>query len=360
MDPSLIDQIYEAALVPEKWPKILNAIARIAGPSAASIFLTTPDVTAWSASDFAYEATRKFVAEGWFWRGDLVRLTHAKRHAGFLREIDVMSEEEFRHEPIYLDMWSHLGIGWAAATVMPVRPGEHLTLVLTRWMDSGPFEAETVAKLDALRPHLARSALMASRFNFERARAAAEALALIGFAAAVLDETGKVLGANALIEGLAAAVDWRAGDRLALRDRAANKFLRESLSAIAHDDGVNVRSFPVRCGADGALMVAHVVPIRRSARDIFARCSAVLMLAPVSKPQAPPDGIVQSLFDLTPSEARVAGQLVTGDSVEDIALASRVSVSTVRTHVRGVLEKTGCDRQAQVVALLGGLARAPR
>jgi len=27
----------------------------------------------------------------------------------------------------------------------------------------------------------------------------------------------------------------------------------------------------------------------------------------------------------------------------------------VRTHVRGVLQKTGCRRQAEVVALLGGI-----
>ena len=35
--------------------------------------------------------------------------------------------------------------------------------------------------------------------------------------------------------------------------------------------------------------------------------------------------------------------------------AGGVSANTVRVQVRGVLEKTGCRRQTDVVALLGGL-----
>jgi hypothetical protein len=38
---------------------------------------------------------------------------------------------------------------------------------------------------------------------------------------------------------------------------------------------------------------------------------------------------------------------------------SGVSVTTVRAHVRGVLEKIGCHRQGEVVALLSGIA-SPR
>jgi DNA-binding CsgD family transcriptional regulator len=61
------------------------------------------------------------------------------------------------------------------------------------------------------------------------------------------------------------------------------------------------------------------------------------------------------LFDLTPAEARVARSLAAGKTVENIASDASVSLNTVRTHVRGVLEKTGCNRQAEVVALLTGI-----
>jgi DNA-binding CsgD family transcriptional regulator len=79
------------------------------------------------------------------------------------------------------------------------------------------------------------------------------------------------------------------------------------------------------------------------------------MLTPVATPNAPPIELVQSLFDLTPSEARVARSLVIGQTVDEMASAGNVSANTIRTHVRGVLEKTGCRRQAEVVALLASV-----
>jgi DNA-binding CsgD family transcriptional regulator len=120
--------------------------------------------------------------------------------------------------------------------------------------------------------------------------------------------------------------------------------------------GAGVRSFPVRHAGADAMMVAHVVPIRLSARDIFVRCATVLVLTPVTLPQAPPVELVQSLFDLTPAEARVARGLASGKTVENIATDGGTSANTIRTHIRGVLEKTGCNRQADVVALLTAIS----
>jgi DNA-binding CsgD family transcriptional regulator len=48
---------------------------------------------------------------------------------------------------------------------------------------------------------------------------------------------------------------------------------------------------------------------------------------------------VQSLFDLTPAEARVARSLAAGDTVEAIATSRRVSQNTIRAHVRDILKK---------------------
>jgi DNA-binding NarL/FixJ family response regulator len=51
-----------------------------------------------------------------------------------------------------------------------------------------------------------------------------------------------------------------------------------------------------------------------------------------------------------------ARSLTAGETVEAIASARRVSQNTIRTHVRGVLEKTGCNRQADIVALLSAIS----
>jgi hypothetical protein len=74
-------------------------------------------------------------------------------------------------------------------------------------------ERAVVEKLDELRPHLARSALMSARLQLERARIASETLAVIGLPALVLNEQGKVLAANHLIEALTSYIQWRPQER---------------------------------------------------------------------------------------------------------------------------------------------------
>jgi DNA-binding CsgD family transcriptional regulator len=356
MDQDLVDRIYECSFVPELWPDVLHEVGRIA-KAGASLFITKDDVISWTASKRELEATAIFVKEGWFWRGQIVARLFAARHAGFLTDLDLLTRDELDQEPIYRDMWSHYGVGWSVGTAIPIPTGEDLSIVLTRRTERGPVERAVVQKLDELRPHLARSALMAARLQLERARIASETLAALGLPALVLNDQGKVLAANHLIEALTGYVQWRVQDRVSLKDRIADQLLRDAIAAI-DVAAAAVRSFPVRDRGAEAMMVAHVVPIRLSARDIFVRCAAALVLTPVTLPQAPPVELVQSLFDLTPAEARVARSLAAGETVDAIASARGVSQNTVRDQVRGVLEKTGCHRQTDVVALLTAISPA--
>jgi len=213
-----------------------------------------------------------------------------------------------------------------------------------------------VRQLDLLRPHLARSALMSARLHLERARAVADALEMLGLPALVFAFDGRALAANALIQGETVHVRWRARDHFTLNNKTADAMFRNALASLGVDDPPTIRSFAVRDAASVAAKVAHVVPIRGASRDIFARCAGVLMLTPVALPTAPPVELIQSLFDLTPAEAGVARHLTSGENLHRIAAAGGVSTNTVRTQLRSVLKKTGCARQAEVVALLSGLA----
>jgi DNA-binding CsgD family transcriptional regulator len=355
-ESELIDRIYECGFVPELWPQVLKDTSKISESAGASLFVTNPEVTAWTASKNSRETTGRFVADGWYWQGRLMSLVHNSRHPGFLRDVDLCSQEELEAEPIYRDNWRKMGLGWGAATAFALPTGEKLSIVLSRTTAQGPADAASIQRLDVLRPHLARTAVMAARLHLERAQAASQALAALGLAALVLDEGGKVLAANALIEGLDNLVHWRAADRMTLKDRRADEMLGEALARVVLNDNGGARSFPVRDATTDALMVGHVVPIRFSARDIFARSAAVFVLMPVAAPNSPPVELVMSLFDLTPAEARVARGLAAGKTVDDLAGDNGVSPNTVRVQVRGVLEKTGCRRQTEVVALLAGIS----
>ena len=55
----------------------------------------------------------------------------------------------------------------------------------------------------------------------------------------------------------------------------------------------------------------------------------------------------------------MARGLAVGKTAEEIAAEGEVALTTVRSQIRRVLEKTGCTRQAEVAALLAGLAIGP-
>ncbi len=61
---------------------------------------------------------------------------------------------------------------------------------------------------------------------------------------------------------------------------------------------------------------------------------------------------LSAMFDLTPTEARVARHLASGLRPDEIAEQSGVAPTTIAFHLRNVFAKTGTHRQADLVALL--------
>jgi DNA-binding CsgD family transcriptional regulator len=352
----LVDQVYECSLLPELWPAALDALAAIAEARGGTLCYTaSSNNLTWTASETLCCGMRRLAKGDMLTRSERHSRLHTASHPGFLTEHDIYGEDELNNDPFYYDMLWPAGLGWAAATAVPLPTGGKVIIAVERNYARGPVEPSVIAQLDALRPHLARSAFLSAQLQLERARIASQTLSLVGLPALVFDQHGAVLAANSLIEALHGHIVWRAQDRIVFKDQNSDWLFQRAIATIDLPDMVSARSFPVRGNDTQAAMVAHVIPIRGNARDLFVQCTGVLVMTPISLPKAPPIELIQSLFDLTPAEARVARSLVAGETVEEIASASGVSNNTVRSQVRGVLEKTGCRRQAEVVALLGNV-----
>src|SRR5579871_894999 len=351
----LVDRIYECAFVPDLWPEILAELVQLGGALSGWLCISNGNVVRWTASsEQARSDLRPLMESGWIPRSERFnRLLRAKQ-TGFIPDDTLYSSpEEMRNDPAYRDMLYPRGMGWSSATAIALPTGDDMVISLERAYDQGSASPAVLETLNAVHSHLARASLVSARMQLERARAASQALALLGIPALVFADNGKVLAANELIEALSGFILWRANDRITLRDARADALLRDAIATADQDDTPSVRSFPVRIA--GSAMIAHVVPIRGSARDILFRCAAMLMLTPVTRPEAPSVELIRSLFDLTPAEARVARGLAAGQTVNVMAADSGTSTNTVRTHVNAVLTKTGFSRQSDVVALLNGL-----
>ncbi|MDR6873381.1 DNA-binding CsgD family transcriptional regulator [Bosea sp. BE125] len=61
---------------------------------------------------------------------------------------------------------------------------------------------------------------------------------------------------------------------------------------------------------------------------------------------------VQSVFGLTPKEARLACSLAEGLSLKDAAQRQGIRFKTARSYLEGIFQKTGAHQQSQLVAVL--------
>ncbi|CAM3832289.1 helix-turn-helix transcriptional regulator [Litorimonas haliclonae] len=356
MQDDLIDRIYEASFIPENWPGILDDLAGMTEAKGGLLFSARDKVLSWTTSDNLEDVFHTYVKDGWFARCDRRVCIMGKAHDSFLIENDYWSPEEFEANPIYQNFFRPRGLGCSAGTGLLLPTGDRIVFSVERTLDRGPMEKPFVERLNELRPHLARSALIAARLGLKSATGASEALTKLGLPTILLDADGAAVEMSNISEDVAAHLVIGAQNKVGLKDKQANDLFSKSLQTLHLHSDTNVNSFPLRAGDTQAAMVAHILPISRSAHDMFAKSYAILVLTPVAKKSVPPVELVRSLFDLTASEARVARKLAAGKSVEEIAEDGGVALSTVRTQLRQVMEKTGCSRQAEVVALLANLA----
>ncbi len=335
---------------------MLELLAKTTGAVGGGIFMLNGDLENWTASPALADTMSAFVKGGILKKmGQPARVDVSGQH-GFVTERDIFTLEELDHHPLYRDFLRPRGLGWSARTSVRLPTGDSIILTTERAQNDGPVPSEAVDAINTLRPHLARAAFISARMRLETAKTAAKTLALLGLPALVLSQNGRVLAVNHLVEALQDVIIFRAQDRVTLTDARADHLFKQAIENTGRDALAAPLSFSA-CDREGAAkLVAHVIPVCGQTRDIFASCSAVLILTPVTSTCMPSVDLVQSLFDLTPAEARVARSIAHGDTVEDIASTHSVSVHTVRAQMRGVMEKTGCSRQVEVANLLSGIS----
>jgi DNA-binding CsgD family transcriptional regulator len=353
MADNLIDQVYEAAFVPERWAGVLDRLS-ILSASVGGVVLVASDrfPPRWSASQAISGALQAF-SSGGAWRENDRPSRFLKAGPGsFLRDVDFLSEAYMAVDPMRKELVDH-GLGWQTGTVIPMHGDEMVIYSFERRLDQGPHHPKVVGTLNALRPHLARAGLIALRLGLEQAQNTVSVLAALGLPAVVLSKTGRVIAGNTLFEELSNLFLPSAFGGLVIAEPAANKLFREVLDITCADREPLVRSIPVKPSERTALAVIHIVPLRRAAHDIFSGADLLVVVNEVGPGHAlPAAALLSALFDLTPTEARVASGLAAGKSLKLIASQMGVSFGSVRTYLARIFAKTGASQQSQLVALL--------
>lgn len=355
---AVIDEIYEAAVVPGAWLRVLDRVAEIAGAEGTMLFANGAERSHCICSKAIEPLVTGWLTGPWLGKAQRGLRLIPIREPRFLTDLDAFTHEELDADPYQTEYLRPQGFGWCVGTTIRSPVGDLLVFSAERKLDKGPVEREAIDRLDGLRPHLARAAILSARIGLERARATVDALQAIGLPAAVLTASGRVVVANPGFEAGETGVSAGAGDRVGFSHPAAQAIFAETLSMAGREAAPQVgRSIAVPGDGESPPLVAHLIPLRGDARDIFSGASSLLYLTPLASARAPDLKLLELLFDLTPAEARIASLLVEGRAVGEIAVAQRVTQNAVRMHLKAIFAKTGVSRQAQLVSLLTMPAR---
>ena len=226
---------------------------------------------------------------------------------------------------------------------------------------AGPFGDDAVQLLRLLMPHLQRAIQLHQKIAGLQAKATSAADGLdylpIGFLA--VDSKGKVLVMNRRAEEI-----LRLNDGLTL--------CAGGLAARRRDETTRLRAHIQRAmltgskrGLDpgGAMVVSRpslrrpfqilVTPLPRAGSLLWPeQCAAGIFVADPEHHAAPSEEVLRQFFHLTPAEARLAGALMQGRSLDDAADDFDLSRNTVRSQLRSIFDKTATKRQGDLIRLL--------
>jgi DNA-binding CsgD family transcriptional regulator len=352
--------VYEAAVIPELWPQVLERLGTVTGTAGGAFATMNERGVSIVCAPVMDEARRKIIEQGYMSRSGRAQGVIAKGLVGvprFLNEYDYYDgPEDAEKDPIVTEVFRQSGLGWAAGWLIQLPHGDTLVMNVEQYYERGPIVGDTLAQLDSLYPVFARGATLAARIDLAQVRTAIETLSAVGLPAAALSASRRVVLANDAFAAAAHAWTTRGGDRLALADRVADAMLAEAIARI--DLAGSPRSIPVRGTPGGPVAgVIHVIPVRRAAHDVFGNTAAIVVLSEPTR-QVADAALVHSLFDLTPAEIAVAQSVAAGLSPAQIARTTGRSIATIRNQLKSAMQKTGSGRQVELALLIRQLGTA--
>jgi DNA-binding CsgD family transcriptional regulator len=278
---------------------------------------------------------------------------------------DILSHAEFRDSLFYKEWAKPQGWIDAASAVLEKSTTSYAAFSVIRHERDGLVDDDVRARMRLLVPHVRRAVLIGNVIELHKAEASTLADTLDGLTAGMflVDRTGRIVHANESGHAMVGqAVFVRAvRGRLVASDPQANQLLQDIFAAAeCGDEAVGVKGISVPLPARGGNEhVAHVLPLtagmRRRAEASYSAVAAVFVRKAALEVPSPLETVAKR-HQLTPSELRVLLAIVEVGGAPEVAEALGVSETTVKTHLRHIFEKTGTNRQAELVKLVACFA----
>jgi DNA-binding CsgD family transcriptional regulator/PAS domain-containing protein len=371
-EEAFLDQLYGAALEPERWTGVMEVFAdRIGGEKAWLSQLSHQDgsgggITAridpqMSALYAAYYATRNplFHVED----RDIYLKTWRPM---VLTDEDWMSKSKLLRSEYYNDFLRPQGIHSALMIRLAREGSQTAALNITRSARRDQFDGDDLETARRLHPHLIRAFDLTRRLGdlaiFQRN--IAEALDPAPHGVLLIDAAGRVSFVNAAAAALMRETRCLtvSGGRLGSARADAARRLQALIASAVSVEPLAEKGGKMILADDRRrrTLTLTVAPAPRTQMASLDRGGgAIVWITDAVRDAAPSPEILRERFGLTPAESRLALILLRGESQREAADQLGVSFHTVRNQVRSLFAKVGARRQSDLVRRLLQDAGAP-
>ena len=351
------DRIFEeAALDPLQWLTVLAKLAEETGSARAELI----GAGAGPASNFSWVSSiDERTMQDFFASGGHSPATNFRIAADDGKSVLVIADER-RYDKVkpglvsddFVDFCEQYGMVHGCQTVLLREPDQLIGLSLLRTRREGRTgEREQRAFANA-----ARAAARAVRLQ----RAVdGQGCHLLAGTFEAMDVPCVLIGGSGFVSAVTTAAEHFLADndsllvtnsQLRARDPAFDRELASAIrAAVAGQPARSARLFAGR--SNSAPTIIEIFPLTKAVWSLpFALAAIAVFRSPGRLPLNAAERLVAA-FDLTPAEAEVTVMLCQAMQRAEIATRRSVSPETLRSQLRAIYSKTGCNREAELVLL---------
>jgi len=365
---STIERIYDATLEDEAWQGALQSVVDLVRGEHAMLLARRPacsDVTLAASARMDERGFARFLlpeATGW-----LDAATQAMPSGLVAIQSHHVSDRDFERTDFYNEFVRPVD-GFHGMSVCHRLPALSSFLAVCRRRRDDDFEASDQAALQSLSPHLSVALRLRQQLGAAdlRAMGALAALERLNTGVIVVDAAAHLVFANEIAlrlfrDGGGFGLDR---DGLCAADPAGTRALRRLIAASADIPESNGGGTVALARGEARPPLRIVVAPFRPTRvglDMPGPGTPLAILL-ITDPERQRDArreLLRRRFGLTAAEADLALEIARGDGRKAAAARLDIAVTTARTHLTHIFEKTGVRRQAELVRLLMELEDDP-
>ena len=358
----VIEDIYAAAMEPGHWFAATERLAAyLDAPSGIAILSggARRGASVLGHTANTDEKARQAYAQRYYqldpWAAAYMRIGGRRTFRGE----ELVDPRQLAESEFYRDHVRHHGIFHCLGAAIPVGSETAMVLAVHRPIDGMPFDLAQFTRLNRLLPHLERAGQM------QRLLAAAElhrqatmdVLNRLALGVILLTARGCIAFANHAAERLlqtGEALTARGG-RLYIHEPAAASMVQRAVEVACaiHVGRGDEAGGLVQLQRSGrrplSVLVAPTAPSYPT--RLFGDAAVVVLIVDPEQQRRLPLKRLLKLYRLTAAEARLMQALVEGERIEDYADRAHISITTAKTQLRHLFDKTETNRQSDLISL---------